>query len=112
MGLVEDTTLLADELGRNFEDVRTEITTFPSGAVSLFVRSGGRCFNFDYMPSYDMFGVDELRSDDAFNSGYRFGFRGFEPAKAKLLELLREASPGSQSLGAELSDASRLTVPS
>jgi hypothetical protein len=35
--------------------------------------------------------VDELEADAAFNSGYRFGFKDFESARAKLLNLLEEA---------------------
>jgi len=35
--------------------------------------------------------VDEITSDAAFDSGYRFGYSDFPSAKAKLLELLEEA---------------------
>jgi hypothetical protein len=91
MALFEDVTRFAEEIRQGSADVQTEITTFPSGAVSLDVRVGGRAFVLDYFPSYDMFGVDELAGDGGFNSGYRFGFKDFDSARAKLLNLLEEA---------------------
>ena len=91
MALLEDVGRLAEALRQGSADIQTEITTFPSGAVSLDVRGGGRAFVLDYFPSYEMFGVDELTGDEAFNSGYRFGFKDFSSARAKLLTLIEEA---------------------
>jgi hypothetical protein len=91
MALFEDVARLADEVRQGSADAKTEITTFPSGAASLRIRVGGRVFDLDYFPSQGMFGVDELEADAAFNSGYRFGFKDFESAKAKLLQLMEEA---------------------
>ncbi len=91
MALAEDVARLADEVRQGSENIKTEITTFPSGAVSLLIRAGGRGFGLDYLPSCGMFGVDELEADAGFNSGYRFGFQDFESARAQLLNLLEGA---------------------
>jgi len=91
MALTDDFACLAGEIRNTAADVNTEITTFPSGAVSLRVRSGGRVFDMDFLPSYGMFGVGELEADAGFNSGYPFGFPDFASARAKLLDMLAEA---------------------
>src|SRR5437762_13551015 len=77
MAFAEDMARFADEVRQGAEDIKTKITTFPSGAVSLDIRVGGRVFVVDYLPSYAMFGVDELDDDGGFNSGYRFGYKDF-----------------------------------
>jgi hypothetical protein len=102
MALFEDVARLAEEVRQGSADARTEITTFPSGAASLDIRVGGRAFVLDYFPSYDMFGVDELTGDGGFNSGYRFGLKDFESAKAKLLNLLEEAQVASAAVPGSL----------
>jgi hypothetical protein len=100
MALVEEFTRFAEEVRQGSEEIKTEIATFPSGAVCLRIRVGGRAFVLDYFPSYEMFGVDELTGDGGFNSGYRFGFKDFESARAKLLNLLEEAQvPSATVLG-------------
>jgi len=91
MALADDVTRLADEVRQGSGNIKTEVTTFPSGAVSLLIRTEGRAFGLDYLPSYGMFGVDELEADAGFNSGYRFGFKDFESARVKLLDLLEDA---------------------
>jgi hypothetical protein len=92
MALVDDVSRLAEEVRQDAVDVDTEIDAFPSGAVCLRIRVGGRAFVLDYFPSQAMFGVDELDGDGGFNSGYRFGFKDFESARAKLLQLMKETS--------------------
>ena len=89
MALAEDVARFADEIRQASEDISTQVNTFPSGAVSLRIRANGRVFDLDYLPSHGMFGVDELEGDAAFDTGYRHGFRDFEFAKAKMLNLLR-----------------------
>jgi len=91
MAFDDEVARLEGEVRQSFSESETALTTFPSGAVSLTVRICGRAFVFDYFPSYEMFGVDELGDDDGFNTGYRFGFKDFESARAKLLSLLEEA---------------------
>ena len=91
MALVDDVACLARELLQDPEYITTEITKFPSGAVSLLVRAEARAFELVYLPSYGKFGVDELEANAGFDSGYRFGFQDFASARAKLLSLLEEA---------------------
>ncbi len=114
MALAEDMARLADEIRQDSEDLKTEVNMFPSGAVSLRVKASGRGFDLDYLLSYGMFGVDELEADAGFDSGYRFGSRDFESAKAKMRELLREALPRLRQIEsiAENPGASRVTIPS
>lgn len=98
MALNEDVTRFADEVRQGADDISTEITNFPSGAVSLRVRFGGRIFDLDYLPGKGMFGVDELEGEPGFNTGYRFGFQDFESAKEKMLSLL-ETARATSSIG-------------
>lgn len=91
MGFAEDFARLADELRRGPNGLLSDISFFPSGAISMRVRMGIRSFDMDYFPSSRMFGVDELEHEAAFNSGYRFAFHDFASAKTKLLVLLEEA---------------------
>ena len=91
MGFAEDVTGFAEEVRQDSEDIKTEITTFPTGAVSLRIRASGRVFDLDYLPNDGMFGVDELEDDAGFNTGYRYGFPDFESAKAKMRNLLEAA---------------------
>lgn len=91
MLLVDEVARLAEEVAQGSECIKTEITTFPTGAVSLLIRAGARAFELVYLPSQGMFGVDELERDAGFDSGYRFGFQDFASARAKLLSLLEEA---------------------
>jgi hypothetical protein len=95
MALAEDVARFADKLREGTNGLMSEITFFPSGAVSLRVRFGAkRMFDLEYIPSQGMFCVDELPDDAGFNTDYRFGYRDFESAKAKLVELLEEARNG------------------
>lgn len=91
MGLAEDFARLADELRKSPDGLLIEMSFFPSGAISMRVRSGSRSFDLDYLASQGMFGVDELEPDAGFESGYRFGFQDFASARAQLLSLLEEA---------------------
>jgi hypothetical protein len=92
MGVPEEVARFADDLrGRG---VSTEITTFPSGAVMLDVRSGDRLFVLAYSPSWPGFGVDEVSNGEGFGANYRFGFPDLESAKAKVVSMLDEASTG------------------
>ena len=73
----------------------SEITCFPSGAVSMRIRlNTSRVFDMEYFPSHLMYCVDELPDDAGFNTGYRYGYPDFESAKAKLLDLLYQAKLG------------------
>ncbi|HEX7448035.1 MAG TPA: hypothetical protein VF306_10845 [Pirellulales bacterium] len=91
MRLAENFARLAGELSESPSGLFSEISVFPSGALSMRVHLGSRLFDFDYFPSRSLFCVDELEPDAAFDSGYRYGFQDFDSAKAKLLGLLEEA---------------------
>jgi hypothetical protein len=95
MALAEDFARFADKLREGTSGLMSQITFFPSGAVSLRVRfTTTRVFDLEYFPSDQMFCVDELPADAGFNAGYRFGYPDFESAKAKMLDLLEEARNG------------------
>jgi hypothetical protein len=95
MALAEDFARFADKLREGTNGLMSEITFFPSGAVSLRVRFGiKRVFDLEYIPSQGVFCVDELPEDAGFNTGYRFGYHDFVSAKAKMLDLLEEARNG------------------
>ena len=91
MGLAENFARLADELRRSPDGLLSEISFFPSGAISMRVRAGSRSFDLDYLASSGMFGVDELEADAGFDCDYRFGFNDFASARAKLLDMVEDA---------------------
>jgi hypothetical protein len=91
MAMVDDLTGLAKEVIQGSAYLKAEITNFPSGAGSLLIHTGDRAFELVYLPSYAMFGVDELEADAGFDSGYRFCFPDFASARTKLLDILEEA---------------------
>lgn len=95
MRLAENFAQFADELRQGPDGLLSEISIFPSGALSMRARFGSRFFDLDYFPTQALFCVDELESDAGFDSGYRYGFQDFESAKAKLLYLLEEARGAS-----------------
>jgi hypothetical protein len=66
------------------------VEVFDGGGVFLDVRPDDRLFVLMYSPTHQMFCVDEIDSDTAFDSGYRFGYSDFPSAKAKLLGLLQD----------------------
>ena len=92
MTIVEDMARLGDELRGVAHISKTDIRTFPSGAVNLDVHCGGRLFVIAYFPSHQMFCVDEARPEDGIGTDFRFGFKDFHSAKEKLLGLLKERS--------------------
>jgi hypothetical protein len=92
MSVHSDTVALADELREVNPSFRTDIQTFPSGAINLDVHFGNRMFVLAYFPSYKSFCVDEVTDDNSFGAHYQFGFDDFQSAKDKLLAMLREAT--------------------
>jgi hypothetical protein len=95
MALAENFARFADKLREVTTGLMSEITMFPSGAVSLRVRfTTNRVFDLEYFPSHQLFCVDELPEDAGFNTAYRFSYPDFESARAKLLALLEEARNG------------------
>ncbi|HTU16738.1 MAG TPA: hypothetical protein VMG10_01645 [Gemmataceae bacterium] len=92
---LEEITSFAEQLKLRWSDVKVE--SFDAGGIFLDVRPPDRLFVLTYSPTHRMFCVDEITSDAAFDSGYRFGYPDFPSAKAKLLDLLDEA--GSKKSG-------------
>jgi len=92
MSVHSDTVALADELRAANPTLRTDIQTFPSGAVNLDVHYGNRMFVLAYFPSYKCYGVDEVTDEDGIGTYYQFGFNDFQSAKDKLLAMLKEAT--------------------
>src|SRR5687767_4586502 len=90
MSVVDEVTAFSNELSP-MTAVRTELATFPSGAVWLDVFVGGRHFILAYLPSYSGFGVDEVQPDEGIGTWFSFGFPDFASAKQKLLTLLQDA---------------------
>ena len=90
MAVVDDVYQFAKAL-RGRDGVRADVTTFPSGAVWLDVFLGERLFVLAYLPSYQSFGVDEVRPDDGIGTDFRFGFADFASAQRKITDLLQNA---------------------
>ena len=73
--------------------VRTNLTTFDSGAADIGVRVGLRFFVVTFVPceSGFSFGVDEVLDGEGLNMGYNHCFTDFTSARHKLIEMVRAA---------------------
>lgn len=99
MTLAEEFARFADKLREGPDGLMSEVTFFPSGAMSMRIRFGARLFDIDYQPSQGLFFVDELPEDAGFNTGYRFSFEDFRLAEEKMQNLLQEAKNSSVNNG-------------
>ena len=94
---------LAHQLEADQAEVRVELTEFTSGGAMLDVRSADdRAFVMAYSPTAG-FGIDELRPNEGFGTGYRFVEHEFERASEQFQRLLSHpveeaASPVSLNL--------------
>lgn len=86
--LISDSRALALDLERTFSDTVADVQHFPSGAVMLDIRRGGRLFVLAYIPSAGCFGVDEVHADDGLGDQYRFCCQTFDEAANELRRLL------------------------
>jgi hypothetical protein len=92
MALSEDTARFASDLQKRAPEVRTNVQAFPSGAVWLDVHYAGRLFTLAYLPTGQIFGVDEFDLEEhGIGTSFRFSFGDLQSAEAKLLNLLQEA---------------------
>jgi hypothetical protein len=82
---------LADQIRASVVDAEVDFTSFPSGSAAIDVRRGGRLFVLSYSPTHH-FGVDEVVDGEGFQVGYRFTSEAFEPAAARLQELVANAT--------------------
>ena len=88
---------LAQQLEAEQTAVRADLTEFASGGAMLDVRrADDRAFVMAYSPSAG-FGVDELRPNDGFGTGYRFVVGEFERAAEQLQRLLAEPAEDTKS---------------
>jgi hypothetical protein len=86
--LLENVRALALDVERMFPGAVTDVQPFPSGAVMLDIRQGGRLFVLAYIPSSGWFGVDEVRDGDGFGDQYRFGSQSLDDAAKEVRRLL------------------------
>jgi hypothetical protein len=92
MTITEQIQQLVSTLPNGDSSIRTELTTFPSGAVMLDVHARGRLFVLAWSPSWNRFGVDDREDDEVgLDTSFRYGFDDLPAAWAKLLDLLRAA---------------------
>src|SRR5690242_19966042 len=76
MNVSEEVAGLANELQKNACGVRSEIQTFPSGAVWLDVHFAARLFTLAYQPREQLFGVDEADEEEhGLGTHFRFHFK-------------------------------------
>jgi hypothetical protein len=87
---------LAANLRQRHEDISTEISVFPSGAVFLDVRRGDRAWVLAYSPTHDQFGVDELGDHDGFTTSYMYTTNELEAAAQILIEFVAGRLPSGR----------------
>src|SRR5258708_2303064 len=73
---------------------RTELTTFPSGAVMLDVWREDRLFVMAYTPTWKGFGVDEVLDGEGLLEEYDFFSHDFTPAAERLWQIVQQAQHG------------------
>jgi hypothetical protein len=82
---------LASELRDWPIPLQINVRSVPSGLTYLDVGIGERWFILAYYPKENGFGVDEVLEHDGFEMGYKYWFDEFEPAKERLLSMLRDS---------------------
>jgi len=80
---------LAAKIQIAFPESEADFTAFPSSAAMLHVRHGEKLFVMAFIPSYQCFGVDEVKDDEGFLSSYKHVFKDYGPAAELMLELLQ-----------------------
>ena len=75
--------------------IRTELTTFPSGAAMLDVWRDSRLFVMAYTPTWKGFGVDEVLDTEGFLEKYDFFSEDFRAAAEHLWKIIQEAPSAS-----------------
>lgn len=91
MTLVEKIEQRIASLANGSAHLRTELATFPSGALMVDVFLGDRMFVVSYTPA-DGFGVDEVDpASDGLGTWWRYSYADLDSAWAKLLDLLAAA---------------------
>lgn len=88
---------LADQIRATFPGATTDVEDFPSGAAVLDVRWRGRALVLVFTPSGG-FGVDELGSEEGFETGYAFSSEDFTSASEEMLRRLRVYDGGPPAL--------------
>lgn len=79
---------LSEQVKELFPGTTTKLEIFPSGAAMLDVRRHERLFVVDYSLAHG-FAVDEIGTDEGFNTGYRFLSKDFDSAAEELQRLLQ-----------------------
>lgn len=104
--MLEEINRVAERIA-TLPGARTDLHTFPSGAVSLGVSKDGRFFVLDWLPSYQKFGVDEVKEDEGFLISYRYVYTELAPALQRLWDLVAEVhNNGAATLPAQTTEAS------
>lgn len=82
-------TALSRRIEQSFPGARTELTSFPSGAVMLDVRWRDRLFVLAWSPTYNTFGVDEVEADTGIDMAFGFSSPRLEAAADELAHRLQ-----------------------
>jgi hypothetical protein len=89
MELAEHFARLADEVRNAPYCLMSEVTFFPSGAVSMRVRvNTTRALDLDFSSDTNAFSVGDLPEAAGFNTGYDSRYVDFQSARRALLKLL------------------------
>lgn len=75
-----------------------DLMQFDSGGAMLDVVRDDRLFVMAWFPTYQIFGVDEVKDDEGCLTHYHFTSPDFESAADELWKLVRGASTGSPAL--------------
>lgn len=75
------------QLEKDFSDLSLEIDYFPSGSIMIDIHRNNKFFVLAYSPKQG-FGVDEVKEDDYFDSGYSFITQNSEEAFKQLRKII------------------------
>lgn len=87
--LQEDLARLADELRAEFDGATTDIESYPTGAMMLNVRWKKKLFILGFVGN--KWGIDVVREDEGFDTGFRVLAADFDAGKAELVKRIRGA---------------------
>ncbi|MBD2297655.1 hypothetical protein H6G80_06980 [Nostoc sp. FACHB-87] len=86
--ILDKISVLAKQIKLSFPGAITTLEIFSSCSAMLDIRLNNKLFVLDYSPT-NGFGIDEVREEDAFNTGYRFNTKDFYIATEELNKLIK-----------------------
>ncbi|MEH2409554.1 hypothetical protein [Nostoc sp.] len=86
--ILENISALAKQIELSFPGAIITLESFPSCSAMLDIHLHNKLFVMVYSPTHG-FGIDEVREEDGFGTGYRFNTKDFYVPTEELNKLIK-----------------------